>query len=101
MDNAKPFQIGTANAVSHYFSGTSDRCMFVSGSKLCWLAADDPIHAPGSVFSPGFGSSAENACALALAEIGFGEHAIALAPLLRDALKGRGYRWTGGTTEES
>lgn len=86
--------------VAHYFSGTSDRCIFVSSGKLCWLPVDDPIHSPGSVFSPGFGSSAENACALALAELGFGENAAVVAPSLREALKHRGYEWTGGTVRE-
>lgn len=88
-------------AVSHYFSGTSDRCIFATDDGLCLASIEDEIHNPGSVFSPGFGSSAENACLLALAELGFGEHATMLAPLLADTLKSRGYVWTGGTVKES
>lgn len=85
---------------THYFSGTGERCIFYDEDRACGRAKDDAIHSPGSVLSPGFGHNAEFACALALAEVGFGEHALSIAPLLRDALSHRGFEWTGGTARE-
>jgi hypothetical protein len=85
----------------HYYSGTGKTCIYHDGETLCGATLESPIHVPGSVFSPGFGSSAEDAVMLALSELGFGRHAPTLAPLLRDALEHRGFEWTGGSARES